>query len=108
MHVNISLYANLFAQLFVSTGFQSFPHYEMTTVVAQHCLHTRAGKPSIWMLLSHHTSTDSAVLVGADAVCSRKTRLTSITLRLAGLLLQDAENGRCILYPVNVINKLTS
>ena len=108
MHVNTSLYANLFVQIFVSTGFQSFPHYEMTTVVAQHCLHTRAGKPRIWMLLSHHTSTDSAVLVGADAVCTGKTRLTSITLRLTGLLLQDAENGRCILYPVNVNNKSTS
>lgn len=47
MHVNISLYADLFAQVFVSTGFQSFPHYEMTIVVTQHCLHVRAGKPCI-------------------------------------------------------------
>jgi hypothetical protein len=64
----ISLYTNLFAQVFVSTGFQIFPHYEVTTVVTQHCLHTRAGKPCMWMLLSHHIST--LVVIGADVVCT--------------------------------------
>ncbi len=57
------------------------------------------------MLLSHHIST--AVLIGADAVCTNtgKTRLVGITLRPRGLLLQDAENGQWILYPVNVSNE---